>query len=400
MTSLLSVTAIGAALVAGIFYAFSTFVMQALGRLAPREGIAAMQSINVVVINPLFFLAFFGTGRALRGHDRRLAAFRDRGVARPGARRRRPVSRRLHRGHDRRQRAAEREAGKGRARTIPRPSPCGSFYLVRWTRWNHVRTAASLAAAACFLIAMRNGVGERRPQLRDPEWPISRRCVADAREDLTVGICDGHFRPQNDPGRRGVGGWTGAAAFGRARTGRTARRDADDRGRCVLRPPRAHRREDGRTPSSCRCGSAPLMRPDDYGALGLAWKSAPTIRSSLERVERYCRLWTDNLTYEIRDRDDGIDFVVHRSGERRLGMRLSNEATIASATSLIRQTSSPRFRPRTVFAETRGSHVDLGPRTLLRLPRPLRLRSRCSVDLAAKCSPVPTTWRTTGSPAF
>ncbi len=33
----------------------------------------------------------------------------------------------------------------------------------------------------------------------------------------------------------------------------------------------------------------PLMRPDDYGALGLAWKSAPTVRSSLERVERYCR---------------------------------------------------------------------------------------------------------------
>ena len=92
----------------------------------------------------------------------------------------------------------------------------------------------------------------------------------------------------------------------------------------------------------------PLMRPDDYGALGLAWKSAPTVRSSLERVERYCRLWTDNLTYEIRDRDGCIDFVVHRAGERRLGMRLSNEATLASAVSLIRQTSSPRFRPQTV----------------------------------------------------
>jgi len=89
----------------------------------------------------------------------------------------------------------------------------------------------------------------------------------------------------------------------------------------------------------------PLMRPDDYGALGLAWKSAPTIRDSIERVERYCRLWTDNLSYEIDQRKDGIDFVLHRSGERRLGMRLSNEATIASATSLIRQTSSPRFRP-------------------------------------------------------
>jgi AraC-like DNA-binding protein len=90
---------------------------------------------------------------------------------------------------------------------------------------------------------------------------------------------------------------------------------------------------------------APLMRPDDYGALGLAWKSAPTVQGSLERVERFCRLWTDNLSYEIRNRPDGIDFVVHRSGQRRLGMRLSNEATLASATSLIRQTSSPHFRP-------------------------------------------------------
>ncbi|HSN55213.1 MAG TPA: AraC family transcriptional regulator [Candidatus Sulfomarinibacteraceae bacterium] len=89
----------------------------------------------------------------------------------------------------------------------------------------------------------------------------------------------------------------------------------------------------------------PLMHPDDYGALGLAWKSAPTVRSSLERVERYCRLWTDNLTYEICDHDRGVHFIVHRSGERRLGMKLSNEATLASATSLIRQTSSPRFRP-------------------------------------------------------
>ena len=102
----------------------------------------------------------------------------------------------------------------------------------------------------------------------------------------------------------------------------------------------------------------PLMRPDDYGALGLAWKSAPTIRSSLERVERYCRLWTDNLTYEIRDRDEGIDFIVHRSGERRLGMRLSNEATLASATSLNR-IRTVRWSPRTSipFASMRAENA-------------------------------------------
>jgi uncharacterized membrane protein len=54
--------AIGCGVVGGIFYAFSTFVMAALARLPPPQGIAAMNSINVTVINPLFFLAFFGTG--------------------------------------------------------------------------------------------------------------------------------------------------------------------------------------------------------------------------------------------------------------------------------------------------------------------------------------------------
>ncbi len=54
-------SALGAALVAGIFFAFSAFVMRALGRLPPAGGIAAMQSINVAVLNPVFFAAFFGT---------------------------------------------------------------------------------------------------------------------------------------------------------------------------------------------------------------------------------------------------------------------------------------------------------------------------------------------------
>jgi uncharacterized membrane protein len=54
--------AIGSGLVAGIFFAFSSFVMAALGRLPPKHGIAAMQSINVTVLNPVFMLAFAGTG--------------------------------------------------------------------------------------------------------------------------------------------------------------------------------------------------------------------------------------------------------------------------------------------------------------------------------------------------
>src|SRR5262249_4566086 len=61
---LILLCALGAGLVAGVFFAFSTFVMKALGRLAPPEGIAAMQSINIVVINPWFMSAFFGTALA------------------------------------------------------------------------------------------------------------------------------------------------------------------------------------------------------------------------------------------------------------------------------------------------------------------------------------------------
>ncbi|MEH2329167.1 anthrone oxygenase family protein [Nostoc sp.] len=49
---------------AGVFFAFSTFVMNALARLQPKEGIIAMQFINITAINPLFMLALFGTAVA------------------------------------------------------------------------------------------------------------------------------------------------------------------------------------------------------------------------------------------------------------------------------------------------------------------------------------------------
>lgn len=57
-------TALGCGLVAGFFFAFSTCVMKALARLPAAQGIAAMQSINVVVINPLVMGALFGTAVA------------------------------------------------------------------------------------------------------------------------------------------------------------------------------------------------------------------------------------------------------------------------------------------------------------------------------------------------
>ncbi len=52
---------LGSALIGGVFFAFSSFVMKALARVPSAKGIAAMQSINVVVINPSFLGAFVGT---------------------------------------------------------------------------------------------------------------------------------------------------------------------------------------------------------------------------------------------------------------------------------------------------------------------------------------------------
>lgn len=93
------------------------------------------------------------------------------------------------------------------------------------------------------------------------------------------------------------------------------------------------------------------MRCDEYGALGLAWKAAPTLHGSCARVERYARLWTGVVSYELRPDPRGTLFILHRAGERRLGLRLSNEATLASAVSLSRQVCPVPFAPVEVFAQ-------------------------------------------------
>ena len=52
---------LGSGMVAGVFLAFSNFVMQALQKLPAPQGISTMQQINLTVINPLFMGLLFGT---------------------------------------------------------------------------------------------------------------------------------------------------------------------------------------------------------------------------------------------------------------------------------------------------------------------------------------------------
>ena len=101
------------------------------------------------------------------------------------------------------------------------------------------------------------------------------------------------------------------------------------------------------------------MRCDDYGALGLAFKAAPTLGGSYARVARYARLWTSVVEYELVPQDDATTlFLLHRQGERRLGLRLSNEATLASAVQIAREVSPAGFTP----LEVRVRHA--APKTL------------------------------------
>lgn len=61
MTTMVVAAVIGCTLIGGIFFAFSSFIMKSLSRLPTSEAIGAMQSINVVVLNPSFLGIFMGT---------------------------------------------------------------------------------------------------------------------------------------------------------------------------------------------------------------------------------------------------------------------------------------------------------------------------------------------------
>lgn len=96
-----------------------------------------------------------------------------------------------------------------------------------------------------------------------------------------------------------------------------------------------------------RVGSS--MRCNDYGAFGLAWKSAVDLRGSYQRAERYGKVLTSVSRYEVRSDAGRVYMMLHRDGERRLGMRISNEQTIVAITQISREVSQRAFAPVAVY---------------------------------------------------
>lgn len=147
------VSALGCGLVGGVFFAFSAFAMKALSRLPPAEGMAAMQSINIAVINPWFMVAFLGTGAtsllaliagARRWHEPGAVYLFAGGVLYIVGSILVTLVFNVPRNN----------ALASLARTDPNAAGLWAGYVTGWTAWNHVRTIASIAAAAAFSIAL------------------------------------------------------------------------------------------------------------------------------------------------------------------------------------------------------------------------------------------------------
>lgn len=145
--------ALGAGLTAGIFYAFSTFVMAALAKLPPANGIAAMNAINVAVINPWFMAVFLGTpllclavmilavlNWSTPGSAWILAAavLYIAGSFGVTVFFNVPLNNAL---------GAQKPSS-------PEAAALWTRYLTDWTLWNHVRTAAPFAAMAMFIVGL------------------------------------------------------------------------------------------------------------------------------------------------------------------------------------------------------------------------------------------------------
>lgn len=99
------------------------------------------------------------------------------------------------------------------------------------------------------------------------------------------------------------------------------------------------------------------MRIDDYGAFGLAWKSAPSLRGSFFRSERYGRVLGSAESYALEQTADGLFFCLEKAGDGRPGMLLSNEASLSAVDVICREATTADFKPLTIYLK----HSPRGP---------------------------------------
>ncbi|MEU1335061.1 anthrone oxygenase family protein [Streptomyces sp. NPDC005865] len=145
--------ALACGLAAGVFVAFSTFVMKGLAALPPAQGIAAMNRINVAAVTPAFMAVFLGaTGLCAVLAVVTFVLWPDEGTVELllgsalyllGA-----FGVTVVANIPRNDALAKVDAQSAEGAAYWRS------YVREWTVWNHVRGAAALAATACFILGL------------------------------------------------------------------------------------------------------------------------------------------------------------------------------------------------------------------------------------------------------
>lgn len=150
---LVTATALAAGLMSGVLYAFSSFVMAGLKRLPTEQAMAAMQSINVTAVRPGLMIPFFGTMiasvavaiTAIADWDDTVSVWLLAGAASYvlGTF---VMTAAYH--------VPRNNALAAISTDAPEAASVWSRYLKEWTRWNHFRAIAALAAAAALTVAI------------------------------------------------------------------------------------------------------------------------------------------------------------------------------------------------------------------------------------------------------
>jgi uncharacterized membrane protein len=153
MVGLLWFSAIGCGLLAGLYFAFSTFIMTALGRIGLAAGIAAMNAINIAIVQSLFMPIFLATTAASAA----LAVIAVLRWGEPGAMAMAAGGVLYVLGMFVVTMVFNVPLNDALAAADPASHDAASLwadYLTDWTWWNHVRTVSSTVACALFIAAI------------------------------------------------------------------------------------------------------------------------------------------------------------------------------------------------------------------------------------------------------
>lgn len=93
---------------------------------------------------------------------------------------------------------------------------------------------------------------------------------------------------------------------------------------------------------SVRVGKA--MEMDDYGVLGLSWKTCSTAGEIFERSERYFLMLSNTYVFKVEEEGDVSHIYLNREAHRR-GVELSNEATFAATVVVMRAMTEKKLSP-------------------------------------------------------